>query len=355
MKDKLGIGVVGCGVISKIYMTNCLMNLKHVFIASCTDSNIEAAKTRAEEFGCRFESLEALLQNDEVDIILNLTPPAVHFEITMKALEAGKHVYSEKPFCSDLQNAKTAITYAKQHGLFIGCAPDCIMGAGIQEVKKILNSENIGKPFAVQSFMFSRGPESFHPNPIPFYQEGVGPIFDWGPYYIAAITYLLGAVDSLYAFSTRTTTQRTVLCKSSNIYGKKFSVKVPTYVTCILKMKSGVLVSLSLSFDMYNDYNEQDLPFIRIYGSKGSIDVPDPNMYSCKSIRVETSEKTENINIHKIQKNLRGIGLDEMANAIINGGLYHVNADFVLHVTEVLCKMEESCIDGKEKRIESVL
>ena len=345
MKDKLGIGVIGCGMISKVYMTNCKDVLKNVHVVSCADINPEAAKRRAEEFGCIAEDVDSLLSNPDVDVVLNLTTPLSHSEITMKSLRHGKHVYSEKPFGVDYEEAKDIVAYAEQNGLCVGGAPDCFLANGMQEVASLIKSGSIGKPFAVQAFMFSKGADSFHPFPEFFYKKGAGPIFDWGPYYISALVSLLGGVETVIAYGKITREERSVQCLESPIYGSSFRVDVPTYVTSILKLRSGVIATISLSFDMYDDYTKQNFPYMRIYGTKSSIDIPDPNMYAGS-----ISEKPDPSSIYE---NRRGIGLDEMADAILHGKTYRTNAAFVLHVTEVLCAIQQSCLDGKEKIIQS--
>ena len=355
MKKRLGIGVIGCGMISEIYMKNCSRLCKNVDLIACADTNMDAAEKRAGQFGCRAETVDSILSDPSVDIILNLTPPLMHSAITLASLKAGKHVYSEKPFSIDMDKAREIITYAKDNNLYVGGAPDCFMGHGIMKAEEIIASGTLGRPFAVQAFMFSHGPDFFHPSPEAFYKEGGGPVFDWGPYYISALVYLLGPVTKLHAAGSIVRSRRRVLCPASPKYEKEFSVEVPTYVTCILEMESGVIATISLSFDMYNEYFNEPLPYMRIFGTDGCLDVPDLNRYSGESVPIRNAEGVKEISVGWPDENERGLGLDEMASAILNGGSYHVNPDFMLHVTEILCKMQHSAINGTAETIESRL
>ncbi len=354
MERKVKVGVIGCGMISEIYMENCARRYGSVRIVACADIDMEAARKRACQFSCRYESVEALLTDPDVDLVLNLTIPAVHAEISMKALAAGKHVYSEKPFAIDIESAERLVGYAQEHNLLIGGAPDCFMGAGVQKALGLLDAGVIGKPFAVQSFLFSQGPDFFHPSPEFFYKKGGGPVFDWGPYYISALVALLGSVDTVQAHGRIPRRQRTVQCESSPAFGQSFPVEVPTYVTCVLEMECGVLVTLSMSFDMYGTYNEESLPFLRIYGLEGSLDVTDLNRYSGPSIkRVSKKGETQYPIDPAFDENMRGLGLEDMARAILFGGTYHTDARFMLHVTEVLCRIQQSAEDGKAYEIKN--
>lgn len=228
------------------------------------------AQARAEQFGAKAMTVDELLADPDIDIVLNLTIPDQHAAVSMAALKAGKNVYSEKPLAIHMQDAKELVEYAKAHNLLLGTAPDTFMGGGLQTCRQLLDADTIGVPIAAQAFMMSRGPEAFHPNPKFFYEEGAGPVLDWGPYYITALVSLLGPVKSVVGRGKITYPERTAKSPRCPYQGQQFPVEVPTYVTGILTMESGALVNLTISFDIQFAYWDSDMPYMTIYGSKAS-------------------------------------------------------------------------------------
>ena len=259
--NKLNVGVIGCGVISEIYMENCTKKFRNLKLVACADILYESALRRAKQFGCKAESIEELLGDPEVEVVLNLTPPASHFNISMKILKAGKHVYTEKPMAANKTECELLLKFAKENNLYIGNAPDCFLGAGLQTCRRLLESGAIGTPFAAQAFMFSFGPENFHPNPSFFYQHGAGPLLDWGPYYISALVALMGPIRKVIALGRSPFHERCVLSTDSPHFGENFPVEVPTYVTSLLEFENDFIATLSISFDMKYPYWESNMPF----------------------------------------------------------------------------------------------
>ncbi len=346
--NKLNVGVIGCGVISEIYMENCTKKFRNLKLVACADILYESALRRAKQFGCKAESIEELLGDPEVDVVLNLTPPASHFNISMKILKAGKHVYTEKPMAANKTECELLLKFAKENNLYIGNAPDCFLGAGLQTCRRLLESGAIGTPFAAQAFMFSFGPENFHPNPSFFYQHGAGPLLDWGPYYISALVALMGPIRKVIALGRSPFHERCVLSTDSPHFGENFPVEVPTYVTSLLEFENDFIATLSISFDMKYPYWESNMPFIRIFGTEGSLDVPDVNQYGGPVIIRDKKGSEKDIGlINNHFDNNRGVGLSDMAYAIQTGNSFRANGDFGLHVTEVLVDIQEAINTGK--------
>lgn len=200
------IGVVGCGNISEIYFQN-IAKFDNIEVTAIADMMPERAQEKAKQYGGTAMSVEELMACPDVDIVLNLTNPAGHYDIDMKALNAGKHVYSEKPLTINVEQGREIIETAKKKGLYVGCAPDTVMGARPQTMRKLLEDGWIGKPIAATAFYMNGGMEMWHPNPIPWYKDGGGPVFDIGPYYLTLFVCLFGPAKRVSAI-TGTSRQR---------------------------------------------------------------------------------------------------------------------------------------------------
>ncbi len=346
--SKVKIGVIGCGMISEVYMKNIRERFGNLELVSCADILPEAAKKRAEQFHIKACSVEELLSDPEIEIVLNLTIPAEHAKISMQALKAGKCAYSEKPMAVSWEEGEDLIAYAREHKLLIGSAPDTFLGDGLQQVRRMIDRGEIGKPFAAQAFMLSRGPEYFHPNPSFFYQSGAGPMLDWGPYYITALVALFGPAVKVFGAGRNIFPERSVLSPESPKYGEKFKVLVPTYITSLIEFKSGMLVTLTLTFDLKNAYWESNMPYIQIYGTDGVINVPDVNKYDGPiEIRREGKE-TEQIKVQGyFTENCRGMGLSEMAHALRTGEPFRTDGHLGRHVSEIMLGILKSAENGE--------
>jgi predicted dehydrogenase len=228
------------------------------------------------------------------------------------------------------------------------------MGGGHQTCRKLLDEKVIGTPFAAQAFFFCFGPEYFHPNPEFFYKKGAGPVLDWGPYYISSLVSLFGPVKKIVSMGRTPVPVRKALSESSPVFGKEFSVDVFTYVTSLLEFESGFTANVTVSFDMKYPFWESNMPFIRVFGTEGSIDVPDVNQYAGPVIVRDSKgfEKEYPLEFG-FTENSRGMGMSDMARAITRGGQYRANGEFGLHVTEVLLKIIESAEAGEYKMVEN--
>ncbi len=337
MSDTFKIGIVGCGAISNAYVKGCQL-FRHVELTACADLNPAVAEAKAAEHGLKACSVDALLADPELDAVLNLTIPKAHAEVALKALEAGKHVYSEKPLAVTFEDGCRIRDTATARGLRVGCAPDTVLGAGLQTCRKLLDDNWLGKIHGGAAVMMGRGPESWHPNPMFFYETGGGPVFDMGPYYITALVHLLGPVATVSAVCTKAFAERTATCDAH--FGRKLPVEIPTHNTGLLTFKNGAVVSMMLSFDVWRHGHHP----IELYGAGGSLQVPDPNTFGgpVRVFRPQHGDWQDVPLTHGYRENSRGIGLADMAAAIRDDRPHRCNGDLALHVLEVMHAFEKA-------------
>jgi len=344
MIKKTGVGIIGCGNISSIYLTNCA-RFESLEVTAVADLNRSNATAQAEKFQVpRVLEVDEILNDSQVDIVLNLTVPAAHGEIAMKALGCGKSVYNEKPLALDRKTALEMIALAKAKGLRIGCAPDTFLGGGLQTCRQLLDAGAIGTPVAAVAFMLAGGPEKWHPNPYFFYQTGGGPMFDMGPYYLTALTTLLGPVRRVTG-SARITSKKRIIGSEPH-QGKYIDVEVPTHIAGLLDFESGPVGTLITSFDVFGAHH---LPCIEIYGTEGSLKVPDPNSFEGPVLLNKQGEKewTEVPIPFSYAENSRGIGLADMAAAIRNDRQHRANDQVAYHVLDIMHALHDSSQTGK--------
>ena len=331
------IGIVGCGNIFGAYINGCAL-FRTVSVVACADINMDAAQAKATEHKLQAMTVDELLADPSIGVVINLTVPQVHGEVSLKILRAGKHVYSEKPLALNVEEGRKILDYAREKKLRVGCAPDTFLGAGLQTCRKLLDDGWIGKPLSGTAFMMSRGPESWHPNPAFFYQRGAGPMLDMGPYYITALVHLLGPVKAVSAMTGEAYEQRLATCKEH--FGEMLPVEVPTHNSGTLLFDNGALISLVVSFDVHR---HQHRP-IEIYGTAGSLAVPDPNTFGGTVALFTASEDNwrEMPYAFGYKENSRGIGLADMAQGIQSGRSHRCDGSLALHVLEVMLAFEKS-------------
>ena len=330
------VGVIGCGNISDAYFkaAKTFTSMQYTY---CADLNMEAAKAKEELYGCKAVSVEELLANDEVEIVLNLTTPQVHAKVNTMALEAGKHVYAEKPFALSIEEGTPVIELAKKKNLRIGSAPDTFLGGGIQTVRKLIDENWIGTPVSGTAFMMCPGHESWHPAPEFYYLSGGGPLFDMGPYYITALINLLGPVKKVTAINGRAFDERT--CTSEDRFGDKMPVDVDTHVAGLLEFECGTIITLIMSFDIA----KHSCPCLELHGTAGSIAVPDPNTFGGPVKFAKARCDWQEVPIpFGYTDNMRSIGLADMAKAIKDGRKHRCSGELAFHVLEVMCALEKS-------------
>ncbi|MWC31016.1 Gfo/Idh/MocA family protein [Paenibacillus sp. MMS18-CY102] len=347
---KARIGIIGCGNISNIYLTN-LCRSEDVEVAACADADLDRAKERAAQHGVsKACSVEELLADPSIDIVVNLTIPQAHAEISLRALEAGKHVYGEKPLAVTLEEGAQVLEAAAARGLRVACAPETFLGGGIQTCRKLIDEGAIGTPVAASGFMMSRGHENWHPDPAFYYQAGGGPMFDMGPYYLTALVTLLGPIRRVTGSAVITHAERTITSQPK--HGQKITVETPTHIAGVLDFASGAVATLVTSFDIAAD---TALPNIEIYGTAGSLRVPDPNGFGGE-VQLRKAGSSEWISIpltHGFTDNNRGIGVIDMAKAIVEDRQHRAEGKMAYHVLEAMHGFHIASAEGEHYTMKS--
>ncbi len=346
--DVTRIGIIGCGNISSAYVTGCRA-FAHLRVVSVADIRPEAAQAKAaeHELGCA-GSVEALLADPDIDLVINLTVPHAHAAVSRAVLAAGKHLYSEKPLAVEQADGRAVLEAAAARGLRVGCAPDTFLGGGLQTSRKLIDDGAIGEPVAAVAFMLGHGPEGWHPNPGFFYRRGAGPLFDMGPYYVTALVHLLGPVARVAAMARISFAERTAT--SAARYGEKLPVEVPTHVAGTLAMVSGPVATMITSFDVWG----HTLPRIEVYGSEGSLSVPDPNTFGgpVRLLRAGEREWTD-VTLTHSDTVRRGVGVADMAAAIRDGRPHRASGEMAYHVLDVMHSFYDSSAAGQTVAVAS--
>jgi len=330
--EPVRVGLVGCGYISGIYLENSRL-LRSFDVVACTDLIRERAEKRAEEYGVpRVLSSDEIYGDPEIELILNLTTPDAHYEVAMRAIEAGKSVYNEKPLAIELEDGKRLVEAADEVGVLVGGAPDTFMGGGIQTCRKLIDDGHIGEPIASTAFMVCHGHESWHPDPEFYYKRGGGPMLDMGPYYLTALINLVGPIRCVCG-ATRITFPKRVITSQPK-HGAEIDVKVPTHVAGVTEHMNGAIGTIITSFDVWG----AQLPRIEVYGTEGSLSVPDPNTFGgpVQLLRMEEKEWMDVPLSHGYTENSRGIGVADMAYALRSGRPHRASGELTYHVLEAM-------------------
>lgn len=357
---KLRVGVVGCGNVSDMYFSNAA-EFADYEITACASLRNNSARAQAKRYGILAMSVDNLLADPQIDIVMNLTVPTAHADISVRALKAGKHVYSEKPLATNLADAKKILETAERLGLCVGCAPDTILGPGIQRVKLLMAQQAIGKPILGLATVLSHGMEHWHPNPEFFYQQGGGPILDLGPYYISALVAILGPIATVRSTALVGNATREISAEGP-AEGTRFTVNTPTTVNSLMTFANGAEIVLMASWDVW----KTEAKPMEIHGQEGSISVPDPNWFGGEIRLARRDRPWEIISTERtlfgkpnfeflgdFYPNYRGLGLAEMASAIRKGGSYQCSGELGYHVLEVMLGILKSAEDGTVIRLES--
>jgi len=331
---RINVGIVGCGNISDIYNNNLSTLFPQVHVVACTDLYYENAGKIAQKYGIRaVPTIEELINDPEIDLILNLTTPNAHYEVSKQGLLAGKHVYSEKPISLELAQAKELQALAAKQGVRLGCAPDTVLGGAVQTCRKLLDSGIIGKPLSANVFFGWHGPEHEHPNPEFLYQYGAGPIFDYGPYYFSTLVTLLGPVSTVAAMANKGFDKRTCTCPGPH-YGETFDVGTPTHVTGVVEFRNGTIAAVTTSFDIWG----HGQPFIEIYGTKGTLRAPDPDSFGGEILVLKAGEE----HFSKVPlgfgytENSRGLGLTDMVRCIEQDEPHRTDDELAVHILDIM-------------------
>ncbi len=335
----LGIGIIGCGVISEIYLKNAAL-FPQIEIRAVADLRAEAAEARARDFDVEATTPEALIARDDIDIVLNLTIPAAHAEVGLAAIAAGKHVFSEKPLAGTLAEAHDLARAAEEAGLRLGCAPDTFLGGAHQTARALIDQGRIGQPTAGTAMLMLAGHEAWHPNPDFYYQPGGGPLFDMGPYYITAMVNLLGPVARVSALAARGRDTRTIA--TGPRAGETVPVEVPTHVAGVMEFASGALVQIATSFEVKKHRHTP----LELYGTEGTLVIPDPNRFDGDVEIFDGEWRSEPLTHAHGDGNYRALGLADMAASIVEGRPHRANGALALHVLEVMEALLASSENG---------
>ncbi|WP_339292930.1 Gfo/Idh/MocA family oxidoreductase [Paenibacillus sp. FSL W8-0187] len=347
---KMKAGIIGCGTISGVYFTN-LENSPWVEVVACADLIPDNAKKKAEEFNIpNVYTVQEMLAQTDIEFIINLTIPASHANVDIASLEAGKHVYSEKPLAITLEEARRVLNMADQKGLRVGCAPDTFLGSGVQTAKAAIESGLIGRPVAATAFMMGSGPEAWHPNPEFFYASGGGPMMDMGPYYVSALVELLGPASRISASTGIQIPDRAI--GSGPRQGQPITVQTPTHLAGTLDFENGAIATMITSFDIFGGSN---LPWIEIYGTQGSLSLGDPNFFNSEvKLRKHGSDEWELLDpAFECGKNERGLGINDMIQSIHEQKDHRVSARLAYHVLEIMQSFQQSSLEGRHIVLQS--
>ena len=356
MAKTYGVGIMGAGNISAAYLRLAPM-FKGLEVRGVADIIPAAAKKRSEEFSVAAMTPDELLKNSEIDVIVNLTIPSTHYQVSMDAISAGKHAYSEKPFVLTLKEGKALKKAADSRGLRVGSAPDTFLGGAHQQVRNLIDTGKLGKITHGTTHVMSRGMEHWHPNPDFFFQVGAGPILDIGPYYVTDLIQLIGPVKRVTAFSGMASKTRTVTTPNVPMTGKKIKVGTPTTIHGVLEFHSGAIITIGASWDTFSHGHHN----IELYGTEGSIYVPDPNFFGGDILITDksgTKQKVEpwdhpfgkanqGLDTATPRANYRTAGLADMMQAIEKKRAARCGLDVALHAVDVMTSLLKAGETGK--------
>jgi predicted dehydrogenase len=357
---RINIGVIGCGNISHSYLKGAARS-ELVRVKSVADMRMEAAQEKAAEYGVQAVTMDRLLADPEIQIVINLTVPLAHAPVSLQVVEAGKHVYSEKPLVTRLPEAEALLLAASAKGVRVGCAPDTFFGAAHQACRRAIDAGRIGQPIAGTAFFATHGMEHWHPNPEFFFKRGGGPMLDVGPYYVTQLVNLLGPVARVAAQTTIGSATRTV--SSDALKGSIIQVEVPTTVNGVMSFANGASVTITTSWDVWKHRRVH----FEIYGSEGSMLVPDPNFFGGEPMLTERDGDWTPLDIsaHPFGKpnrqtssgaqvaDYRIVGLLDMAAAVRDNRPHRASGELAMHVLEVLGAFERSSTEGRYIMIET--
>lgn len=361
--EKLRVGVAGIGNISDIY----LRNLTGVFadkvkLTVVASRNQEKAEKAASVYNARrVGSVEELINAEDVDLVLNLTPPALHYQIAMDAVKAGKHVYNEKPLCVTREEAAKLLKAASERKVRVGCAPDTFLGAGIQTCHKLIDEGWIGRPIGATAFVMNHGVEAWHPSPEAFYKIGGGPLFDVGPYYLTALVCLLGSISRVSGSAQKSFDTRIVTSEPLN--GTVIKVETPTHIAGVLDFANNAVATIIASFDVW----AHSMPFIEIYGTEGTLRTPDPNtfrgsallkrynapVWSEMPLVMNSPDMCKDADDWRGSANLRGLGVADMADAIAENRAHRACRELAYHTLDVMQGLYEASATGSYYLVKS--
>ncbi|MGO1946049.1 Gfo/Idh/MocA family protein [Brachybacterium alimentarium] len=332
----VGVGIIGAGVIAAQYLDQ-LTTYPDIEVRAIGDLRPEAAAARAAEYDVpRHGPVDVVLEDPEIEIVVNLTIPAAHFAVSLSILDAGKHVWTEKPLVTTRDDASALLSAAEERGLRVGGAPDTVLGAGVQTALRALHDGEIGEPRSALAQFRSRGPESWHPQPDFLFQVGGGPLYDMGPYYLTSLVLAYGPVVSVSAVGSQSVSRRTI--GSGPRAGESFEVEVPTRVQGLLRFAGGTGAAVEFSFDAAIDQPH----VLELSGAAGTLALPDPNQFAGETSHAASGDEdwTEREPVGAVGG--RGLGTLEMARALRADRPHRLSGDLAAHVLDIMISLDEA-------------
>ncbi|MFJ2034023.1 Gfo/Idh/MocA family protein [Streptosporangium sp. NPDC087985] len=341
MTDPVGVAVVGCGTISHQYLRN-LTAFPDLRVVACADLDVARAREVAERYGVPLAGAPAeAIAHPDVELVVNLTIPSAHAAVAGAAIEAGRHVYNEKPFALDTESGAEVVEAAAAAGVRVGCAPDTFLGAGLQTAARLVAEGAIGTPLTALTLMQTPGPESWHHSPEFLYQRGAGPLFDMGPYYLTALVALFGPARRVAAVARRAREERVI--GSGPRSGVRFPVEVPTHTTALVEFAAGQAATMVFSFDS----PLRRAGSIEITGTEATMEVPDPNTFDGE-VRLRRTLADDWVTVPTEGATAgRGLGVLDMARAIRAGRPHRATGELGLHVLDVMLAVTASAERGE--------
>lgn len=374
--NPVSVGIIGAGVISDIYLSNLTTRFPNVRVAGIADLMADRARERAAKYGVAAMTVDELLADPGIDLVVNLTIPLAHAEIALAAVAARKSVYNEKPLTATREQGRELLDQAAANGVLVGGAPDTFLGGGLQTARALIDDGAIGQPIAATANMYTHGHESWHPDPGFFYQPGAGPMFDMGPYYVTALVSLLGPIARVGSSAGISFPERTIATEPKR--GEVIPVNTPTHITATLDFASVAIGTITTSFDLYDTTHST----LMIYGTEGTLRLPDPNtfggtisilqpaMFKARrdplSVGRTPDDKADPNLVEKpaweelppvegFIDNSRGLGVADLARAIRDGDPARASGDLAYHVLDVMHATLESSEEGRHIQIDSTV
>jgi predicted dehydrogenase len=352
MTEKMNIGVIGCGKISHVYLQAPRI-FEILNIVACSDIDMDRARAQAERYAIpKALTVEQLLADPEIELVINLTIPKAHAQVGMAVIQAGKSLYNEKPLAITREQADLMMQAAQLRGVRIGCAPDTFLGGGLQTCRQLIDEGAIGEPVAANAFLMNHGMEHWHPDPDFYYRPGAGPLFDMGPYYLSTLILLIGPIRQVTGIAKTTFPERTITSEPKS--GSVITVNTPTHIASLLEFANGATGVLVTSFDVWSHH----MPYIEVYGTEGTLSVPNPNTFGGPVLLTHRNEREwHTIPLtHMYTENMRGIGVADMAYALRANRPNRPNrasGELAYHVLDTMQAILEASSAGKHQLLSS--
>ncbi|MFV0363161.1 MAG: Gfo/Idh/MocA family protein [Suipraeoptans sp.] len=334
-KGKVKIAVVGCGSISDIYLQNLCNRFEIAEVVACSDLKEETMKSQAEKFNIKAMTYEEILNDSNIDMVINLTNPVAHYSLTKRALESGKHVFSEKMMTIELEEGKELCKIADDNNVSLGVAPDTFLGGSVQTARYIIEKGLIGEPLSAVVSL-NRDYEVFGDIFPHMHKAGGNLPFDTGCYYLTALASILGPVEEISGMARLYNPCRISKRVDKPWFEQEIEIEGENIVTAVMKYKNGVLATVH--FNSENIIDEQ--PCLNIFGTEGILFMGDPNKFDSPiHLKKMLGEKTRFPFTHGYIQNGRGLGAAEMAWSIRQGRQHRASKEMAYHVLEQLTGM----------------